>query len=79
MPFGAFIEVMPGKDGLVHISELSEDPDIRVDRVEDVVNLGDDLTVMVIEVAPSGKIGLSRRAALTGVLPEPKPARPPAG
>ena len=77
MPFGAFIEVMPGKDGLVHISELSEDPAVRVERVEDVANLGDELTVMVIDVAPSGKIGLSRRAALTGVLPEPKPARPP--
>lgn len=77
MPFGAFVEIVPGRDGLVHISELSEDPAVRVDSVEDVVNLGDELTVMVIDVAPSGKVGLSRRAALTGVLPEPKPARPP--
>jgi polyribonucleotide nucleotidyltransferase len=77
MPYGAFVEIVPGRDGLVHISELSEDPAVRVDRVEDVVNLGDDITVMVTEVAPNGKVSLSRRAALTGVMPEPKPARPP--
>ncbi|HYH12115.1 MAG TPA: S1 RNA-binding domain-containing protein, partial [Thermomicrobiales bacterium] len=75
MPYGAFVEVVPGRDGLVHISELSEDPAIRVNQVEDVVNLGDDITVMVIDVAPNGKISLSRRAALTGVMPEPKPQR----
>ncbi|MDQ3043740.1 MAG: polyribonucleotide nucleotidyltransferase [Chloroflexota bacterium] len=72
MPYGAFVELMPGKDGLVHISELSEDPNIRVNRVEDVVNLGDQITVMVTEVAPNGKVSLSRRAAITGELPEPK-------
>jgi polyribonucleotide nucleotidyltransferase len=77
MPYGAFVELVPGRDGLVHISELSEDPAVRVDKVEDVANLGDEITVMVTEVAPSGKVSLSRRAALTGVLPEPKPARPP--
>jgi polyribonucleotide nucleotidyltransferase len=77
MPYGAFVEILPGKDGLVHISELSEDPAIRVARVEDVVNIGDDLTVMVTDVAPNGKVSLSRRAALTGELPEPKPERPP--
>ena len=77
MPYGAFVELMPGKDGLVHISELSEDPAIRVNRVEDVINLGDDITVMVTDVAPNGKVSLSRRAALTGVMPEPKPERPP--
>lgn len=75
MPYGAFVEVVPGRDGLVHISELSEDPAIRVNQVEDIVNLGDDITVMVIDVAPNGKISLSRRAALTGVMPEPKPQR----
>jgi polyribonucleotide nucleotidyltransferase len=74
--FGAFVEILPGKDGLVHISELSTDPAIRVERVEDVVQLGDEMTVMVIQVAPNGKISLSRRAALTGELPEPKPERP---
>jgi polyribonucleotide nucleotidyltransferase len=76
MPYGAFVELVPGRDGLVHISELSDDPEIRIERVEEVVNLGDEITVMVTEVAPSGKVSLSRRAAATGVLPEPKPARP---
>ncbi|MCC6936505.1 MAG: polyribonucleotide nucleotidyltransferase [Thermomicrobiales bacterium] len=75
MPYGAFVEILPGKDGLVHISELSEDPAIRVARVEDVINLGDEITVMVTEVAPNGKVSLSRRAALTGELPEAKPER----
>ncbi|MFN8591294.1 MAG: polyribonucleotide nucleotidyltransferase [Thermomicrobiales bacterium] len=77
MPYGAFVEILPGKDGLVHISELSEDPAIRVARVEDIVNIGDEITVMVTEVAPNGKVSLSRRAALTGELPEPKTERPP--
>jgi polyribonucleotide nucleotidyltransferase len=77
MPYGAFVELLPGRDGLVHISELSEDPNVRVERVEDVVNLGDEITVMVTDVAPNGKVSLSRRAALTGVLPEPKAERPP--
>jgi len=76
MPYGAFVEILPGKDGLVHISELSEDPSIRVARVEDVLTVGDEITVMVTEVAPNGKVSLSRRAALTGTLPEPKPDRP---
>jgi len=77
MPYGAFVEILPGKDGLVHISELSEDPAVRVNRVEDVLTVGDEITVMVTEVAPNGKVSLSRRAALTGQLPEPKPERPP--
>jgi polyribonucleotide nucleotidyltransferase len=77
MPYGAFVEILPGKDGLVHISELSEDPSVRVNRVEDVLTVGDEITVMVTEVAPNGKVSLSRRAALTGQLPEPKQERPP--
>lgn len=76
MPYGAFVEIAPGRDGLVHISELSEDPAIRTERVEDVVQQGEEITVMVIDVAPNGKVSLSRRAALTGELPEPKPQRP---
>ncbi|MBA2754569.1 MAG: S1 RNA-binding domain-containing protein, partial [Chloroflexia bacterium] len=64
-------------DGLVHISEISEDPAIRVDRVEDVVKMGDEMKVMVIDVAPNGKVSLSRRAAISGVLPEPKADRGP--
>ena len=78
-PYGAFVELRPGRDGLVHISELSEDPAIRVEKVEDVAHLGDEITVMVTDVAPNGKISLSRRAALTGVMPEPKAPRPPRG
>jgi len=77
MPYGAFVELVPGKDGLVHISELSEDAAIRVNRVEDIVNVGDEITVMVTDVAPNGKVSLSRRAALTGELPSPKAERPP--
>ncbi|MGD9713236.1 MAG: polyribonucleotide nucleotidyltransferase [Thermomicrobiales bacterium] len=73
MPYGAFVEVFPGRDGLVHISELSEDPAIRVNKVEDLFQVGDEITVMVIEVAPNGKVSLSRRAALTGIVPEDRP------
>jgi len=77
MPYGAFVELLPGKDGLVHISELSEDPAVRIAKVDDLFQLGDEITVMVTDVAPNGKVSLSRRAALTGELPEPKPERPP--
>ena len=63
MGFGAFVEILPGKDGLVHISELA---DHRVASVEDVVNLGDELTVKVIQIDPMGRINLSRRALLVG-------------
>ncbi|MBI5878422.1 MAG: polyribonucleotide nucleotidyltransferase [Chloroflexi bacterium] len=61
--FGAFIEILPGVDGMVHISQLA---DFRVNRVEDVVKLGDELTVMVIDVDPAGKIRLSRQAVMEG-------------
>jgi len=71
MPYGAFVEMFPGKDGLVHVSELAE---TRVERVEDVVAEGDEITVMVIDVDPgTGKVSLSRRAALTGEVPERNP------
>lgn len=76
MPYGAFVEIMPGKDGLVHISELA---DYHVQRVEDVLNIGDEINVMVTEVDKgTGKISLSRRAVLTGQLP-PKDAAPAGG
>jgi polyribonucleotide nucleotidyltransferase len=65
MAFGAFVEIMPGKEGLVHISELA---DYRVPRVEDVVNVGDEVTVLVTEIDRQGRINLSRRALL-----EPSP------
>ncbi len=60
-PFGAFVEILPGKDGLVHLSELARE---RVEQVEDVVQEGDMLTVKVIDVDPQGKIRLSRKAVL---------------
>ena len=66
IPFGAFVEILPGKDGLVRISELADRP---VERVEDVVNIGDEITVMVIEVDRMGRVNLSRRAVLQGLSP----------
>jgi polyribonucleotide nucleotidyltransferase len=62
-PYGAFVEILPGQDGMVHISQLA---DYRVPSVEDVVQLGDEITVMVIDIDPSGKIRLSRQAVLEG-------------
>jgi len=59
--FGAFVEILPGTDGLLHISELDN---VRVNRVEDVVNLGDRVTVKVINIDQDGKVRLSRRALL---------------
>jgi polyribonucleotide nucleotidyltransferase len=64
--FGAFVEIMPGTDGLVHISELAEG---RVKRVEDVLKEGDELMVKVISIDRQGKIRLSRKEAL-GQTPE---------
>jgi len=60
MSFGAFVEILPGKEGLVHISELA---DYRVDKVEDIVKVGDEITVQVIEIDNMGRVNLSRRAA----------------
>lgn len=61
--FGAFVEILPGVDGLVHISQLDSN---RVNRVEDVVKTGDEITVMVTDIDPQGKIRLSRQAVLEG-------------
>jgi len=61
MPFGAFVQILPGKDGLVHISELA---DHRVPSVESVVDLGDELEVIVTNVDRMGRIDLSVRALL---------------
>jgi polyribonucleotide nucleotidyltransferase len=58
--FGAFVEIMPGTDGLLHISQLSKE---RVRRVEDVVHEGDEISVKVLDVDRSGKIRLSLREA----------------
>ena len=59
--FGAFVEILPGKEGLVHISKLAHE---RVGRVEDVVNVGDEVTVKVIEIDQMGRINLSIKDAL---------------
>ena len=61
--FGAFVEILPGMDGLVHISQLDSQ---RVNKVEDVVGMGDEITVMVTDIDPQGKIRLSRQAVLEG-------------
>ncbi len=64
--FGAFVEIIPGTDGLVHISEIDN---VRIDRVEDVLNVGDRVDVKVINIDADGKIRLSRRALLDGYNP----------
>ena len=61
--FGAFVEILPNTDGMVHISQLDTE---RVERVEDVVRMGDEITVMVTDIDPGGKIRLSRQAVLEG-------------
>ncbi len=64
MNFGAFVEIAPGKEGLVHISKLDER---RVEKVEDVVAPGDEILVMVTEIDQQGRINLSRRDALAAM------------
>ena len=61
MPFGAFVEFLPGKEGLVHISKLDKK---RVEKVEDVVKIGDEILVKVLEVDKQGRINLSRKDAM---------------
>lgn len=74
LEFGAFVEILPGKDGLLHISEIAYE---RVNRVEDFYKEGDELEVKLIEIEKNGKLRLSRRA----LLPKPEgwiePERPP--
>ena len=65
--FGAFVEIMPKKDGMVHISQLAP---TRVNKVEDVLKLGDEIAVMVIDVDNDGKVRLSRTAVIEGLTPE---------
>jgi polyribonucleotide nucleotidyltransferase len=62
--FGAFVEIAPGKDGLVHISKLDK---TRVEKVEDVVSVGDEIVVKVMDVDNQGKISLSRKDALADI------------
>ena len=70
--FGAFVEILPGTDGLVHISQLDSE---RVERVEDVVRVGDEITVMITDIDAQGKIRLSRQAVLEGWTAEEAKAR----
>jgi polyribonucleotide nucleotidyltransferase len=71
-PYGAFLEFAPGKDGLLHISEFAYE---RVENVEDVMNLGDEVDVKIIEVDREGRVRLSRKALLP--KPEGYEERPP--
>ena len=59
--FGAFVEVLPGKEGLVHISKLAKE---RVEKVEDVVSVGDEILVKVTDIDNQGRINLSRKDVL---------------
>ena len=81
MSFGAFVEIAPGKEGLVHVSQLDTK---RTEKVEDVVQVGDEVMVKVTEIDDQGRLNLSRRAALieiNGAVPEddvddnPRPRR----
>lgn len=77
--YGCFVEILPGKEGMVHISQLA---DYRVNKVEDEVAVGDEVMVMVTDVDPGGKVRLSRQAALEGWTLEEardKDRRPPGG
>jgi polyribonucleotide nucleotidyltransferase len=76
--FGAMVEILPGKEGLVHVSELA---DYRVAKVEDVVKVGDEVTVKVIDVDHMGRINLSRKAMFEkpGEERPREPRRPPQG
>ena len=69
MNFGAFVEILPGKEGLVHISQLSNQ---RVNKVEDVVKPGDEIMVKVTEIDRQGRINLSRKALLKDNDPDPR-------
>ena len=70
--YGAFVQILPGVDGLVHISQLA---DYRAPTVEDVVHVGDEVMVMVIDIDDQGKIRLSRQAVLEGWTVEEARAR----
>jgi len=61
MDFGAFVEILPGTDGLIHISQLDN---VRVNKVTDILNEGDEVLVKVLDVDRNGRIALSRKAAL---------------
>jgi polyribonucleotide nucleotidyltransferase len=70
MPFGAFVEVLPNQDGLVHVSRLT---DHRVERVEEVINVGDEIMVKAIEIDSQGRLNLSRQEALDELASKGEP------
>ena len=75
IPIGAFVEILPGKEGMIHISQLSE---ARVEKVEDVVKVGDEVTVRVREIDNRGRINLTLRGVpQNGADTEPEPAPTP--
>ena len=59
--FGAFVEILPGKEGLLHVSNIAPQ---RVNRVEDHLRIGDEVEVMLLSITPDGKMDLSRKAVL---------------
>jgi len=74
--FGAFVEILPGVEGLLHISEIADE---RIDQVSDVLNEGDETKVKVIDIDAQGRVRLSRRAAMGGSRAgkkDDRPARP---
>ena len=78
IPIGAFVEILPGKEGMIHISQLSE---ARVEKVEDVVKVGDEVTVRVREIDNRGRINLTLRGVpqageTSEVEPQPTPVAP---
>jgi polyribonucleotide nucleotidyltransferase len=70
MSFGAFVEVLPNQDGLVHISRLT---DHRVERVEEVVNVGDEIVVKAVEIDSQGRLNLSRQDAIEELTAKGEP------
>jgi len=70
MPFGAFVEVLPGQDGLVHVSKLT---DHRVERPEEVANVGDEIMVKAVEIDSQGRLNLSRQAAIEELTAKGEP------
>ena len=61
MPFGAFVEILPGKEGLLHISKIAHE---RIERVEDVLKQGEEVEVKLLDIDAQGKMDLSRKALL---------------
>jgi len=70
MPFGVFVEILPGQDGLVHVSKLT---DHRVERPEEVCNVGDEIVVKAVEIDSQGRLNLSRQAAIEELTAKGEP------